>query len=58
MLEGADSRLIKVVLDAFGNIFRAASELDLLQEVLQRLEECGFIDRVEMLQMHELDEVS
>jgi len=57
MLEGHDSRLIKVVLDAFGNIFRAAEDLEILPEVLRCLEEAGFTDRVELLQMHELEDI-
>ncbi|XP_003742068.1 importin subunit alpha-1 [Galendromus occidentalis] len=57
MLEFVDARLIKAILDAFGNILRAAQSLDSLPDVMNLLDEAGFVDRVEMLQMHELEEI-
>lgn len=57
MLEFVEARLIRVILDAFGNILRAAQDLNSLSDVMLLLDECGFVDRVEMLQMHELEEV-
>jgi len=52
-----DSRLIIVVLDAFKNILNAAANLGELEAIVTGLEEIGFVDKLEMLEMHENEEV-
>jgi len=52
-----DSRLIIVILDAFKNILNAASTLGEIDTIVVGLEEIGFVDKLEMLQMHENEDV-
>lgn len=57
MLESNDTRLIKVTLDAFNNICRAADSLGSRDFITQTLEELDFVERIEILQMHENEEI-
>lgn len=57
MMDCDEPKIIIVVLDAFRNILNTGSKMGELETICVALEEIGFLDKLEMLQRHENEEV-
>jgi HEAT repeat protein len=57
LLEVQDDKLIKVVLDASGNMLKAGVQADGSNRIADFFEECGGMEKIENLQSHENEKV-
>lgn len=55
LLNVKDSQVVQVVLDGINNILKMAGEE--LESICTMIEECGGLDKIEMLQNHENEEI-
>lgn len=56
LLDGKDNQVVQVVLDGLQNILRMAAP-EGLENVTSQIEECGGVDKIELLQNHENEEI-
>lgn len=57
LLESKDWKTVIVVIDGLNNIMQTAEKMGAVDQVAIMVEECGGLDKLEMLQSHEIEQV-